>query len=272
MQESNQIQSQYNYAPFGGVLSNSGEDERQTFIGNTWSWEFGNGNWIFTPLASRSTHLRWWTPYHYSANNPVSFLDRNGYYYNFSELSMSDKALVNTFHYIYNIVFSNDNVLRRNATSNDLIVVATNNQLPANGYVGDIEFKGKSATLSSSSIQLNFTNGGSFFSKLATYIEENYHVEELRDDPSAVARYIDEENTPYIKRPSENAIHEKAKKDVLIIIDYIGVDAARHIARVYANSQNVALARHLIFMYYYQVHEEIEKNNDEESGTNNENE
>ena len=63
---------------FGGVLTNSGEDERQSFIGNTWNWELGNGNWIFTPLASRSTHLRWWTPYHYSANNPVSSRDLNG--------------------------------------------------------------------------------------------------------------------------------------------------------------------------------------------------
>ena len=52
------------YKSFGGVLSNIGEDERQSFIGNTWSWEFGNGNWIFTPHASRSTPLRWWTPYH----------------------------------------------------------------------------------------------------------------------------------------------------------------------------------------------------------------
>ena len=54
-----EIASQYDYAHFGGVLSNSGEDERQTFIGNTWSWELGSGNWIFPPLASRSKTLTW---------------------------------------------------------------------------------------------------------------------------------------------------------------------------------------------------------------------
>ena len=77
--------------PYGGVLSNSGEDERQSFIGNIWKWELGSGNWIFTPLASRSTPLPRWTPYHYSANNPVSFLDPGG-----MELYAKDEESQNT--------------------------------------------------------------------------------------------------------------------------------------------------------------------------------
>ena len=60
-----EIASQYDYKSFGGVLSNIGEDERQSFIGNIGKWELGSGNWIFTPLASRSTPLRWWTLYQY---------------------------------------------------------------------------------------------------------------------------------------------------------------------------------------------------------------
>ena len=83
-----EIASQYDYKPFGGVLSNSGEDERQTFIGKEKDEESSLGDFgvrKYDDLVGRFFQIDplWekyygWTPYQYSYNNPVGFLDRTG--------------------------------------------------------------------------------------------------------------------------------------------------------------------------------------------------
>ena len=83
-----EIASQYDYKPFGGVLSNIGEDERQTFLGKEKDAESSLGDFgvrKYDDLVGRFFQIDplWekyygWTPYQYSANNPVSFLDPEG--------------------------------------------------------------------------------------------------------------------------------------------------------------------------------------------------
>ena len=86
--------SNSDYKSFGGVLSNSGEDERQTFIGKEKDAESSLGDFgvrKYDDLVGRFFQIdpMWekyygWTPYHYSANNPVSFLDPGGEYLSYS--------------------------------------------------------------------------------------------------------------------------------------------------------------------------------------------
>jgi RHS repeat-associated protein len=82
------IISQMDYEPFGAVLSQIGDSDRQTFIGKEKDNESSLGDFgvrkydDFTGRFFQIDPL--WekyyshTPYHYSANNPVSFLDPGG--------------------------------------------------------------------------------------------------------------------------------------------------------------------------------------------------
>jgi RHS repeat-associated protein len=82
------IISQMDYEPFGAVLSQIGESERQSFIGKEKDYESSLGDFgvrKYDDFAGRFFQIDplWekyygWTPYQYSANNPVSFLDPGG--------------------------------------------------------------------------------------------------------------------------------------------------------------------------------------------------
>jgi hypothetical protein len=60
------IINQMDYEPFGAVLSQTGDNDRQTFIGKARNWEVGVGNWFFQQQAPLSMPLSNWTPYQYS--------------------------------------------------------------------------------------------------------------------------------------------------------------------------------------------------------------
>jgi RHS repeat-associated protein len=89
-----ELLSQYDYKPFGAILSQTGNSERQSFIGKEKDYESSLGDFgvrkydDFTGRFFQIDPL--WekyyshTPYHYSANNPVSFLDPGGEYLSYS--------------------------------------------------------------------------------------------------------------------------------------------------------------------------------------------
>jgi RHS repeat-associated protein len=83
------VLSQYDYEPFGKPLAKTGLDSRKSYIDKEKDYESGLGNygvrsyddWRFTSIDPLWEKYRAWSPYQYSANNPVKLTDGNGLFW-----------------------------------------------------------------------------------------------------------------------------------------------------------------------------------------------
>jgi RHS repeat-associated protein len=222
------IISQMDYEPFGAVLSQIGDSDRQTFIGKEKDYESSLGDFgvrKYDDFTGRFFQIDplWeeyyeWTPYQYSGNSPTMITDKNGYYWtnNFSDGSET------SFHIILMTLSPFGASMFAKIESYDFPVEASIGKLSGNRTgLTTIKFDKKEAVsdeallfpkytgLKVQSATIKLDNSKETYSVFSTPAHETWHVIQAAEDPDL---YEYHDRTDMNRYWSMQSVHQGYKR------------------------------------------------------------